>query len=168
MKHLKLYIVLGILLCMALSCTITVKALAAGDGELPTEPEEQITYTYDITITPPNGWYLKNASIQVKITGDEWRKAEIQRAGITPWEELTQFSQDGTADYTITANGTYTVRVTAPNGSTYESEQYIECIDNIPPIVRAGIRDKLLHTEATDSQSGVAGIMVDVSLYTTL
>ena len=168
MKHLKLYIVLGILLCMALSCTITVKALAAGDGELPVKPEEQITYTYDITITPPNGWYLKNASIQVKITGDEWRKAEIQRAGITPWEELTQFSPDGSSNYTITANGTYTVRVTDPNGGTHEAEQYVECIDSTPPTVRAGIRDKLLHTEATDTQSGVAGIMVDGSLYTTL
>ena len=168
MKHLKLYIVLGILVCMALCCTITVKALAAGDGELSTEPEEQTTYAYDITITPPSGWYLNTASVQVKITGDTWSKVEIQMTGLTSWQDITQSFQNGSADYTITANGTYTVRVTDPNGDTHEAEQYVECIDGTPPIVRAGIRDKLLHTEATDTQSGVAGIMVDGSLYTTL
>lgn len=43
-----------------------------------------------------------------------------------------------------------------------------ECPDVTGPLVTAGIRDKVLHCEATDDLSGVYGITVDGHLYTTL
>lgn len=43
-----------------------------------------------------------------------------------------------------------------------------ECPDVTGPLVTAGIRDKVLHCEATDDLSGVYGISVDGHLYTTL
>lgn len=43
-----------------------------------------------------------------------------------------------------------------------------ECPDITAPAVTAGIRDKVLHCEATDDLSGVYGISVDGHLYTTL
>lgn len=182
MKHIRLYIVLIILVCMGLCCTVTVKAFAASDEqEAPPTPEEQETtpvpeeppddptvYAYAVTITPPDGWYLNAASIQVEITGDAWAKAELQRPGVSAWEDVTGHFQSGSAKLDISANGIYHIRVTDPSGETHETEQDVECIDSTPPTVWAGIRDKLLHTEASDTQSGIAGIMVDGCLYTTL
>ena len=182
MKHIRLYIALIILVCMALCCSVTVKAFAVSEGqEAPPAPEEQETtplpeeppadptvYAYTVTITPPDGWYLNTATIQVEITGDAWAKAELQRPGVGAWEDVTGQLQSGTAKLDITANGTYRVRITDPSGEIHETEQNVECIDNAPPTVWAGIRDKLLHTEASDTQSGIAGIIVDGCLYTTL
>ena len=182
MKHIRLYIALIILVCMALCCSITVKAFAVSEGqEAPPAPEEQETtplpeeppadptvYAYTVTITPPDGWYLNTATIQVGITGDAWAKVELQRPGASAWEDVTDQLQSGSAKVNISANGIYRVRITDPSGETHETEQNIECIDNAPPTVWAGIRDKLLHTEASDTQSGIAGIMVDGCLYTTL
>ena len=142
MKHIRLYIALIILVCMALCCSITVKAFAVSEGqEAPPAPEEQETtpepeeqpsdpavYAYAVTITPPDGWYLNAASIRVGITGDAWAKAELQRPGVGAWEDVTGQLQGGTAKVNITANGIYRVRVTDPNGETHETEQNVECI----------------------------------------
>ena len=166
MKHIRLTIALIILVCMGLCCTVTVRAFASDDTEEPSP--DPIVYAYTVTITPPEGWYLSTASIQVEITGDAWDKAELQRPGVSAWEDVTGQLRGGTAKLDITANGTYHLRVTDPSGETHETEQYVECIDSTPPTVWAGIRDKLLHTEASDTQSGIAGIMVDGCLYTTL
>ena len=182
MKHIRLYIALIILVCMGLCCTVTVKAFASSDEqeapptaegqETTPVPEEKtpepVVYAYTVTITPPDGWYLNTATVQVEITGDAWAKAELQRPGVGAWEDVTGQLQSGSAKLDITANGIYRVRITDPNGEVHETEQSVECIDSTPPTVWAGIRDKLLHTEASDTQSGIAGIMVDGCLYTTL
>ena len=175
MKHIRLYIALIILACMAMCCSITVNAFAASEVQVATPiteqeggPNDLTLYAYTVTITPPDGWYLNTASIQVEITGDAWAKVELQRPGVSAWEDVTGQVQSGSAKLDISANGTYLVRVTDPSGETHEAEQNVECIDNAPPTVWAGIRDKLLHTEASDTQSGIAGIMVDGCLYTTL
>ncbi len=172
MKHIRLTIALIILVCMGLCCTVTVKAFASVDPEAPPAaeetPPEPVVYAYTVTITPPEGWYLNTASIQVEITGDTWDKAELQRPGVSTWEDVTGQLRGGTAKLDIKANGTYRLRITDPSGEAHETEQNVQCIDSTPPTVWAGIKDKLLHTEASDTQSGIAGIMVDGCLYTTL
>lgn len=129
------------------------------------EADAAPVYEYSITITPPSGWYLDSADVKITIrdlTGEGWQSAELIHSGSsTP-------INGSTAVIAISQNDAYTVRVTDPNGETHEASQTIECFDTTAPSVTAGIRDKVLHAEASDSQSGVRGILVDGNLYTTL
>ena len=133
-------------------------------GSAYADSEEPALYGYDIFITAPDGWYAVSAKVAVTVTdiyNTGWSKLEYRRAGDSAWSSLAD-------SFTVTENGSYTVRVTDPEGGIHEATEIIECIDKTAPEVTAGILDKLLHTEAYDSQSGVYGVLVDDDLYTTL
>ena len=121
-------------------------------------------YAYAITITPPEGWYASCAEVRVEITGGAYENAAYQRPGEKSWTAMT----GDCAVVEITANGVFRVRLDDPAGETHTEEAEINCLDMTAPLVTAGIRDKVLHAEASDGQSGVYGIMVDDRLYTTL
>ena len=135
--------------------------------ETPAPTPEPVNYEYDITIMPPSGWYLTSADVQITIRDPYdygWDSAVFLRFGTKGGTNITS----GSATISISDNDTYTVRVTDPSGGVHEESLYIECFDTTAPSVSAGIQDKVLHAEASDSQSGVYGIQVDGNLYTTL
>lgn len=148
----------------AFCCLISVAFAASEDASA---SDAAISYDYDITITPPEGWYNTSATATVEIrdvTGAGYENAAFQRPGEKSWTTIS----GSTASTSITANGTFRVRLNDPSGAQHEESLYIECFDTTAPTVTAGIRDKVLHAEASDSQSGVYGISVDGYLYTTL
>ena len=154
-------------LLVAFLCLLSA-AFASDETASGTDAEETsapVMYEYDITITPPSGWYTDSADVTITIrdvydTG--WDSAVLLRGG-----EKTGISLTGERT-TISDNGAYTVRITDPDGGAHEESLDIECFDTTAPTVTAGIRDKVLHCEASDGQSGVYGITVDGNLYTTL
>ena len=159
-----------VVLLFAFLCLLS-SAFASDDAASATDAVEdtsvQVSYEYDISITPPSGWYLTSADVQIVIRdpyGHGWYNAIFFRGseknGITLTDESNTVS--------ISDNGTYTVRVTDPAGGIHEESLAIECFDTTAPAVTAGIQDKVLHAEASDSQSGVRAIQVDGNLYTTL
>ena len=156
---------------MAVMCLLSAAFAASGEKTSPVDVVEETTtsaeYEYDISIIPPSGWYADSADITIIIrdmneTG--WRSAEL----ICPGTGGTVKISGANAKVTVSENGSYTVRVTDPTGKIHEALQAIECFDTTAPTVTAGIRDKVLHCEASDGQSGVYGITVDGNLYTTL
>ena len=156
---------------MAVMCLLSAAFAASGEKTSPVDVIEETTtsaeYEYDISIIPPSGWYADSADITIIIrdmneTG--WKSAEL----ICPGTGGTVKISGANAKVTVSENGNYTVRVTDPTGKIHEAVQAIECFDTTAPAVTAGIRDKVLHCEASDGQSGVHGIMVDGNLYTTL
>jgi hypothetical protein len=161
-KHILALLLLALLLCQPL----TGAALATGEPEVEAPDEETVEYAYTITMEAPEGWYTDAAQLTIQITdvyGTGWDAVEICREGDEKWTAL-----DSDLVYEITQNGTYTVRITDPTGKTHEQSQTIQCFDTTAPTVTAGIQDKVLHTQAKDSQSGVYGIQVDGNLFTTL
>ena len=155
---------LVLLLCLLSAAFASDETASGTDAE---ETSAPVMYEYDITITPPSGWYTDSADVTITIrdvydTG--WDSAVLLRGG-----EKTGISLTGERNtVSISDNGTYTVRVTDPSGDTHEASETVACFDTTAPAVTAGIRDKVLHCEASDGQSGVYGIMVDGNLYTTL
>lgn len=169
MKRLDAALRVAAALLVAFLCLLSA-AFASDETASGTDAEETsapVMYEYDITITPPSGWYTDSADVSITIrdvynTG--WDSAVLLRGG-----EKTGISLTGERNtISISDNGAYTVRVTDPNGGVHEEALDIECFDTTAPTITAGIRDKVLHCEASDDQSGVYGITVDGNLYTTL
>lgn len=156
-------------LIFAVLCLLSA-AFASDETASGTDAEETsapVIYEYDITITPPSGWYTDSAEVRITIRGlssEDWDSAVLICPGAGGMISLSEKE----SVVTISENGTYTVYVTDPNGETHKASETISCFDTTAPTVTAGIRDKVLHCEASDEQSGVYGIMVDGNLYTTL
>lgn len=153
-------IALFIIMCLLSMAFASSEEASATDAEM-TE------YEYEVTITPPEGWYVSTADVLIEITdvnGKGYDSASVQCPGESSWTDIG----NGSSRVKISGNGTVRIRITDGNGELHEYEQELECFDTTAPTVTAGIRDKVLHTEASDSQSGVYGVMVDDDLYTTL
>ena len=153
-------IALFIIMCLLSMAFASSEEASATDAEM-TE------YEYEVTITPPEGWYVSTADVLIVITdvnGTGYDSASVQCPGESSWTDI----RNGSPSVKISGNGTVRVRITDGSGELHEYEQELECFDTTAPTVTAGIRDKVLHTEASDSQSGVYGVMVDDDLYTTL
>lgn len=151
------------LMCLLSAAFAASEDVSAADAESDTEP----LYEYEVTITPPEGWSSTDADVIIEIkdiNGTGFVSASAQRPGDSSWTDI----KSGRSSVKISGNGTVRVRITDGNGELHEFSQDVECIDTTAPTVKAGIRDKVLHTEASDSQSGVYGVMVDDVLYTTL
>ena len=126
-----------------------------------------VTYEYEIIITAPRGWYADAADLKITIrdvNGTGWNSAVL----VCPGTGGTVKIEESSTTVAVSENGRYIVRVTDPNGEEHEASETVECFDTAAPSVTAGIRDKVLHCEASDGQSGIYGIMVDGNLYTTL
>ena len=153
-------IALFIIMCLLSMAFASSEEASATDAET-------IQYEYEVTITPPEGWYVSTADVLIEITdvnGTGYDSASVQCPGESSWTDI----RNGSSSVKISGNGTVRIRITDGNGDLHEFSQEVECIDTTAPTVTAGIRDKVLHTEASDSQSGVYGVMVDDDLYTTL
>ena len=151
------------LMCLLSAAFAASEDASATDAESGSEP----LYEYEVTITPPEGWSNTDADVLIEIkdiNGTGFVSASAQRPGDSSWTDI----KSGSSSVKISGNGTVRVRITDGNGELHEFSQDVECIDTTAPTVTAGIRDKVLHTEASDSQSGVYGVMVDDDLYTTL
>lgn len=140
----------------------------------PTEEPEQpaVQPQYDIGISVPTGWRsaaTANATVSVADkNGTGWKKIEVLAPG-KAWQDVTSdFASATSLSIEVSKNGTLKVRVTDPNDTQHEESKDVYCFDREAPIVTAGIRNVLLHVEAKDSLSGVAGIQVNGLLFTTL
>ena len=129
---------------------------------------------YKITFSIPKGWSnTATASIKIRVADKQsvgWRTVEVKFRG-GEWQDVSaRFieAQDDKIDMDIGDNGRLFVRVTDFHGNEYKEETDINCFDRTAPTVTAGIDDLLLHVEAIDTQSGLAGIQVNGLLFTTL
>ena len=156
-----------LVLILCLLCAAFASDDAASGTDAVVETSAPVVYEYDIIIEPPSGWFTDSAEAAITIrdlNSTGWDNAVFIRG-----EENSGISLTGERNMiSLSENGTYTVRVTDPGGGVHVESLDIECFDKTAPAVTAGIRDYVLHCEASDSQSGVYGIQVDGKLYTTL
>ncbi len=141
------------------------------DTEEEPEPTTPI-YEYQITISGGDGWFNTPVVFQIYVedlTAAGWAKVEAYQQENGEYADLTgMLREQGYAVYTVSKNGTLFVFVTDPDGNVHSDSFPLNCFDYDGPTVRAGIDNTLLHVEAIDLLSGVQGIIVNNSLYTTL
>ena len=145
---------------------------ADGTGE---EPEEPVTEPeYHVEVDELEGYYNEPVELTIRIKdvgGTGWEKVEMAFEHDDPDErtDLTEILlEQEEAHLTVVDNCTVYFYITDPTGTEYMETYTITCFDYDPPVVEAGVRDKLLRVEAVDAFSGVAGIYVNDLLYTTL
>lgn len=138
---------------------------------LPTIAPE-LTACFQIQIVVPSGW-SNDASKQAKVTikdegGTGFDKVEVRLAG-GEWIDITSSAVNGVeAAVDVTRNGLLVVRITDPKGEYHREQAEVTCFDRYAPTVTDGVENEMLHVEAVDTQSGVAGIQVNGLLFTTL
>ena len=143
---------------------LMVILLAAGTVQAETSP-------YKIVLVAPGGWTNSNtAVIQVSITdtnGIGWQKIEY-RMNQNAWTDCEDRFDKNKAEITVRENGTFTLRVTDPQGQPYEETAEIKTIDHTAPTVIASISEEILNIDVRDDMSGVAGVQVNSMLFTTV
>ena len=126
---------------------------------------------YRIVLTAPGGWTDSHgAVIKVTVTDREsigWQKIEY-RMNQGSWADCEDLFDQNRAEITVHENGTFALRVTDPNGQTFEETADITTIDLTPPVVQAEINGTTLHINARDNLSGIAGVQVNSMLFTTV
>lgn len=169
-------------------------ALATGTDVQPTtEPTAEPTPTavptqqptqappaeaYKITFGMPQGW-SSSASVRVTLRVQDkrqcgWQKVEIRGAALQngEWLDVTQRfidAQDDKIQVDAVQNGQLLVRVTDPQGMLFMEEATVRCFDRQAPTVSASFdANMLLHVDAQDDLSGVAGIQINALLFTKL
>ena len=169
-------------------------ALATGTDVQPTtEPTAEPTPTavptqqptqappaeaYKITFGMPQGW-SSAASVRVTLRVQDkrqcgWQKVEIRGAALQngEWLDVTQRfidAQDDKIQVDAVQNGQLLVRVTDPQGVLFTEEAAVQYFDRQAPTVSASFdANMLLHVDAQDDLSGVAGIQINALLFTKL
>lgn len=133
---------------------------------------------YKITFGMPQGW-SSAASVRVTIRVQDkrqcgWQKIEIRGAALQngEWLDVTQRfidAQDDKIQVDTVQNGQLLVRVTDPQGVLFTEEATVRCFDRQAPTVSASFdANMLLHVDAQDDLSGVAGIQINALLFTKL
>ena len=136
------------------------------------------TDVYKITFGMPQGW-SSAASVRVTIRVQDkrqcgWQKVEIRGAALQngEWLDVTQRfidAQDDKIQVDAVQNGQLLVRVTDPQGTLFMEEAAVRCFDRQAPTVSASFdANMLLHVDAQDDSSGVAGIQINALLFTKL
>ena len=96
----------------------------------------------------------------------------MYRLGDESWADISEsfYAYEGAyyCDVEVTENTHMTVRLATENDGSFDTSKDIRVFDFKPPVVTAGFREKVLHVEAPDDLSGVAGIQVNGLLFTTL
>ena len=147
----------------------------------PTPPSTQAppADAYKITFGTPQGW-SSAASVRVTIRVQDkrqcgWQKIEIRGAALQgggEWLDVTQRfvdAQDDKIQVDVVQNGQLLVRVTDPQGTLFMEETTVRCFDRQAPTVSASFdANMLLHVDAQDDLSGVAGIQINALLFTKL
>ncbi|MGN1028073.1 MAG: DUF4366 domain-containing protein, partial [Faecousia sp.] len=139
------------------------------------EPEEPVTEPeYHVEVDELEGYYNEPVELTIRIQdvgGTGWEKVEMAFEHDDPDErtDLTEtLLEQEEVHLTVVDNCTVYFYITDLTGTEYMETYTITCFDYDPPVVEAGVRDKLLRVEAVDAFSGVAGIYVNDQLYTTL
>ena len=134
---------------------------------------------YKITFGMPQGW-SSAASVRVTIRVQDkrqcgWQKVEVRGAALQgggEWLDVTQRfvdAQDDKIQVDVVQNGQLLVRVTDPQGTLFMEETTVRCFDRQAPVVSASFdANMLLHVDAQDDLSGVAGIQINALLFTKL
>ena len=136
------------------------------------------TDVYKITFGMPQGW-SSAASVRVTIRVQDkrqcgWQKVEVRGAALQggEWLDITQRfveAQDDKIQVDAVQNGQLLVRVTDPQGVQFTEEATVRCFDRQAPVVSASFdANMLLHVDAQDDLSGVAGIQINALLFTKL
>ena len=133
---------------------------------------------YKITFGMPQGW-SSSASVRVILRVQDkrqcgWQKVEVRGAVLQDgeWLDMTQQfidAQDDKIQVDAVQNGQLLVRVTDPQGTLFMEETTVRCFDRQAPVVSASFdANMLLHVDAQDDLSGVAGIQINALLFTKL
>ena len=133
---------------------------------------------YKITFGMPQGW-SSAASVRVTLRVQDkrqcgWQRVEIRGAALQggDWLDVTQRfvdAQDDKIQVDAVQNGQLLVRVTDPQGMLFMEEATVRCFDRQAPTVSASFdANMLLHVDAQDDLSGVAGIQINALLFTKL
>ncbi len=136
--------------------------------DMPTlEPTALPEAAYEITMIPPEGWYLNRAVMELTITdlnGTGWENVKITLNSLTLIDgELPS----GHMWIELLDNCDVMVTVTDPYGQEYNEKVEIRCFDHTAPELKASIQGEFLQVEASDAQSGVAAIQVNGTVYDT-
>lgn len=140
------------------------------------EPLTDIKTLFSVEIKAPSAWRNSGtvrARIKITPSGNQmWSRVQY-RIGNDDWKTVSDqaFSlYDGYyyADIEVSRNAELTVRVYGEGDTYFDTAQAIRVFDVKSPKVTAGFRELLLHVEAEDDLSGVAGIQVNSLLFTTL
>lgn len=128
----------------------------------PTVPPEA---AYEITMVPPEGWYLNRAVMELTITdlnGTGWENVKITLNNLTLIDgELPS----GHMWIELLDNCDVMVTVTDPYGQEHSEKVEIRCFDHTAPELKASIQGEFLQVEASDAQSGVAAIQINGTVY---
>lgn len=128
----------------------------------PTEPPEA---AYEITMAPPEGWYLNRAVMELTIAdlnGTGWENVKITLNSLTLIDgELPS----GHMWIELLDNCDVMVTVTDPYGQEHSEKVEIRCFDHTAPELRASIQGEFLQVETSDAQSGVAAIQINGTVY---
>lgn len=155
-----------------------------GEPETPVEPEQPVEpetppvdlkTLFEVKIKVPSTWRNSySAPVRIKITPSSdvmWDKVKY-RVGDEDWEELKDnvFLYDGFyyTDVDVYYNAKIVVRLFGAEGEYFDTKADINIFDHYAPEVTAGFKDMVLHVEAVDDLSQVAGIQVNGLLFTTL
>lgn len=140
---------------------------------IPTEEPMETESPYTVSFVLPNGWTnTAKATVTIRITDSAnigMQQAEYSLGN--GWTDVTTdyfLSRDGKIDFTVTGNGTLTVRMTDPHGHVFEESTDVRAFDRTEPALQANIQSEYLHVQASDDASGVAGIQVNGLLFTTV
>ena len=138
----------------------------SGPTNVPTvEPTEPPEAAYEITMAPPEGWYLNRAVMELTITdlnGTGWENVKITLNSLTLIDgELPS----GHMWIELLDNCDVMVTVTDPYGQEHSEKVEIRCFDHTAPELRASIQGEFLQVEASDAQSGVAAIQINGTVY---
>ena len=151
-------------------------------AETPEQPEEteqppvDLKTLFDVSIKVPSGWRNSySATVRIKITpaSDQlWHKVRY-RIGDEEWENIPAkdfvlYEGYYYTDIEVYYNAKMSVRLFGDDETYFDTNKDINIFDHYAPEVTAGFRDLVLHVEAVDDLSEVAGIQVNSLLFTTL
>ena len=148
--------------------------------EQPTEPPEDsptdLKNLFHVEVKVPSSWRNSaSATVRIRVTpkGETMWHSLRYRLDDGDWNAL--HSKDFTlydgyyyADIEVFGNAKITVRLYGDEANWFDTGKEIRLFDRTAPSVTAGFKDLLLHVEAVDDLSEVAGIQVNGLLFTTL
>lgn len=144
--------------------------------ETPEDSPADLKELFHVEVKVPSGWRnTASATVRIKVTpkGEAMWHSLSYRLGEGDWNALR--SRDFTlydgyyyADIEVFANDKITVRLYGDEANWFDTSKELRLFDRTAPTVTAGFRGMLLHVEAVDDLSEVAGIQVNGLLFTTL
>ena len=139
-------------------------------------PPVDLRTLFNVSIKVPSGWRnTDSAAVRIKImpASDQlWHKVRY-RIGDEEWEtvpakDFVLYEGYYYTDIEVYYNAKMSVRLFGDEETYFDTNKEISIFDHYAPEVTAGFRDMVLHVEAVDDLSEVAGIQVNSLLFTTL